>query len=589
MPTPYLKTVKHKSKKDWRYKPINSSYQKKPWKKSSSKIKLPKGLFSKLFLLVIFGFIFILGVFAWYGKDLPDPNKLLEREVAQSTTIYDSTGETILYNIHGSERRTLVELEQIPEHLKWATIVVEDRKFYEHSGFNFRRMIITIITDVIQRKSAGASTITQQFVKNAILTPEKKISRKIKELILSYQIEKKFTKDQILKMYFNEIPYGSNAYGAEAASQIYFGKHVEDLDLAESATLAAMPQAPTYYYNHPEDLVARRNYILNQLVKFDYAVEPEAEAAKKKELKFIQKRENIIAPHFVMYVKELLTETYGERTVEKGGLKVTTTLNINKQELAENAVAEYADNNEADYRATNAALVSLDPKNGDIIALVGSRDFYDEEIDGQVNIALSLRQPGSSFKPIVYAAAFKKGYTPSTLLFDVITTFITETGEDYTPHNYDLKEHGPVTIRKALAGSLNIPAVKTIYLTGISNVLDLADSLGYTSLADRSRFGLSLVLGGGEVKLLEHVNAFATFAREGEFLPTRAILKVESSDGEVLEKAEDPAPNKVIDTEIVRQLTSILSDNGSRTFSFGALNYLTLPSRPVAAKTGTTN
>lgn len=593
MPIPYLKTIKHNSKKSWRKRPVHSSYSGKPRDKYNPQgpvIRFSlRGLISRLILLAIFGLIFMLGVFAWYGRDLPDPNKLLDREVAQTTTIYDRAGETVLYNIHGPERRTLVELEQIPENLKWATIVIEDRDFYEHSGFNFRRMVITIITDIIYRRRAGASTITQQFVKNAILTPEKKISRKIKELILSYQIEKKFTKDEILKMYFNEIPYGSNAYGAEAASQIYFGKHVEELDLAESATLASMPQAPTYYYNHPENLVARRNYALNEMAELDHITENEAEAAKKIELKFIPKREDIIAPHFVMYVKELLTQTYGERTVEKGGLKVITTLDIKKQEQAEAAVAEYSDNNLADYRATNASLVAIAPKTGDIIALVGSRDFYDDDIDGQVNVALRPRQPGSSFKPIVYAAAFKKGYTPATLLYDVVTTFKTELGKDYTPHNYDLKEYGPIPIRKALAGSLNIPAVKTIYLAGISNVLDLADSLGYTTFADRSRFGLSLVLGGGEVKLLEHVNGFATFAREGEYLPYRAILKVEDPKGEVLEKAPEPVSEKIIAPEITRQITNILSDNNARSFMFGALNYLTLPNRPVAAKTGTTN
>ena len=593
MPIPYLKTIKHKSKKDWRYKPIASSGYHNSWKKRRKKSYFPKinlsGLISKLLVVAIFGFIFIVGAFAWYGKDLPNPNKLLDREVAQSTTIYDSTGENVLYTIHGDQRRTLVKLEQIPVNLKWAAIIAEDRQFYEHSGFNIRRIFITAIKDILTGNRAGASTITQQFVKNAILTPEKKISRKIKELILSYQIEKNFTKDEILQMYFNEIPYGSNAYGAEVASQIYFDKHVEKLNLAECATLASLPKAPTYYYNHIEELVTRRNYILNQMAEFEYITEQEAEIAKGTELKFAQKKGNITAPHFVMYVKEILTQKYGERAVEKGGFKVYTTLDIDKQKIAEKSIQEQAVKNQNSYNASNAALIALNPNNGDILAMVGSRDFYDEEIDGQVNVTIMPRQPGSSFKPIVYAAAFIKGYTPNTLLFDVITSFKTETGKNYEPKNYNLKEHGPVTIRKALAGSLNIPAVKAIYLAGVNNVLDLADSLGYSTLKDRSRFGLSLVLGGGEVKLLEHTNAFASFAREGQYLPTRAILRVETADGEILEKASEPIKTKALDPEIARQITNILSDNNARAYTFGASNYLTLPNRPVATKTGTTN
>jgi len=592
MPIPHLKTIKHRSKKDWYHRPIGVGSG-QPWKKNHPRFSLSKIFFKKLLpkliLLGVIGLFFVIGVFAWYSQDLPNPNKLFQREIAESTSIYDRTGKNLLYTIHGAEQRRLVRLDQIPVNLKWATILTEDRTFYEHSGFNLRRLIITAATDVLTGKRAGGSTITQQFVKNAILTPEKKVSRKIKELILSYQIEKKFTKDEILQMYFNEIPYGSTAYGAEVASQIYFGKHVWELNLPESATLAAMPQSPTYYYNHQDQLKNRRDYILGLLAKYKHITPAEAGAAKKTELKFIQKREAITAPHFVMYVKELLTQKYGEYTVEKGGLKVRTTLDIDKQKNAEAAIAEYADRNQSKYQASNAALVALDPKTGDILALVGSRDFYNEEIDGQVNVALMPRQPGSSFKPIVYTAAFKKGYTPNTILFDVVTTFRTETGKNYTPHDYDLGERGPLSIRQALAGSLNIPAVKAIYLTGINNVLDLADSLGYTTLKDRSRFGLSLVLGGGEVKLLEHANAYATFAREGNYLPSRAILKVEDSTGEVLEEAASPIKIKILDKEIVRQTASILSDNNARAYIFGTNNYLTLPGRPVAAKTGTTN
>ncbi|MBU4332601.1 PBP1A family penicillin-binding protein [Patescibacteria group bacterium] len=599
MPIPSLRPKPRKN--NWRYKPLGGvrpAYSPQAWRSKKYRPRRKQGLALRLIKVIVpagilaglFSIVFVVSLFAWYGRDLPDPDKLLERSIAQSTTIYDRTGENILYEVHGEERRTMVELEEIPEYLVWATIVAEDRQFYEHSGFNLRRIIITAVKDIFTGQRAGASTITQQFVKNAILTPEKRYSRKIKELILSYQIENKFTKDQILKMYFNEIPYGSTAYGIEAASQIYLGKSVSELSLAEAATIAGLPQAPTYYYNHQDALQGRRDYILDSLAEFGYITQEDAELAKEEPLKLEQRKEALVAPHFVMYVKELLSQRYGERLVESGGLNIQTTLDIEKQEAAEAAVEERALNNETDYGAMNAALVALDPKTGDILAMVGSRDFYNEDIDGQVNVTTSPRQPGSSFKPIVYAASFIKGYTPKTILWDVVTTFKTEVGEDYTPHNYDNKEHGPITMRKALAGSLNIPAVKTIYLTGISKVLDLADALGYTTLYDRSRFGLSLVLGGGEVKLLEHVAAYGALSQEGIIQTPRAVLKVTDSNGEILEEAdEEPTGERAMDPEICRLVSNILSDNEARAFTFGSSNYLNLGERPVAAKTGTTN
>ena len=323
------------------------------------------------------------------------------------------------------------------------------------------------------------------------------------------------------------------------------------------------------------------------MVKLGYITAEEALAAKKEKITYRKSLENIIAPHFVMFIKEYLAEKYGEKTVGEGGLKIITTIDLDKQKFAENAIGERVEKNK-EYNASNAALLSLDPKTGQILAMVGSVDYFNDEIDGQVNVTTRTRQPGSSFKPIVYAAAFKKGYTPQTVLFDVETKFINFDGKEYAPKNYDLKEHGPVTLRQALAGSLNIPAVKVIYLTGINNVLDLADEMGYTTLKDRWRFGLSLVLGGGEVRLLEHANAFAVFAREGEFHPTTGVLRVENKDGEILEEYKEEK-SKVLETEVARQITSILSDNSARSFIFGENNSLTLKDRAVAAKTGTTN
>ena len=527
----------------------------------------------------------------WLSHDLPDPNRLIERQIAQTTKIYDRTGQTVLYEIHGAEKRTLISLKDIPDNLKNATIAIEDKDFYKHKGFSFWAIFRTIVTDVLFGKKAGGSTLTQQFIKNSVLTNEKTFTRKIKEIILAYRLEKKFSKDEILQMYFNEIPYGSTAYGVEAASQKYFGKGARDLNLAEAVVLAAIPQAPSRYSPYGPNkglLLSRQKYVLDLMVKYGYISKNQAEEAKNFKLDFKGQADNIIAPHFVMHLKEILSDKYGEKTMEQGGLKIYTTLDLYKQKIAEEVINEKAAANEKKYGARNAALVSLDPKTGQVLALVGSRDYFNDAIDGQVNVALQPRQPGSSFKPIVYTASFIKGYTPETVLYDVVTNFSTDPAKPYEPHNYDSKEHGPVTMRQALAGSLNIPAVKTIYLTGIDNVINLAQSLGYTTLNDRGRFGLSLVLGGGEVKLLEHANAFSAFAREGVKHPLAFILKVEDKDGRALEEFKNQ-DEKVLEASVARLTNSILSDNSARAYIFGENNFLTLGSRPVAAKTGTTN
>lgn len=569
------------------------------WKKKNKKIYLRgKHGDNRLKTILKFGGIFavvllmvsIVGI-AKISNDLPDPNKLINREVAQSTKIYDRTGQTILYEIHGDQKRTLVSLNDIPLNVRNATIAIEDKDFYKHGGFSVWAIFRTVVKNVLTGKKAGASTLTQQFVKNAILTTEKTYTRKIKELILAYRLEKKFTKDEILQMYLNEIPYGSTAYGVEAASLRYFGKSVKDTNLAEAAVLAALPQAPSRYSpygTHLDLLTARQHYILDQMADQNYITKDEAEKAKQYKLVFTKQAENILAPHFVMYIKDYLADKYDQKTVEQGGLKIITTLDLNKQKIAEEVLKQRALRNEKNFRATNAALVSMDPKTGQILAMVGSRDYFDTRIDGQVNIAVSPRQPGSSFKPIVYATAFIKGYTPDTMLYDVITNFSTDQDKKYEPHNYNGKENGPVSMRKALAGSLNIPAVKTMYLAGIDNVMSFAKQLGYSTLNDKDRFGLSLVLGGGEVKLLEHVNAYSAFARDGIKSKINPILKIEDASGKTLEEYSDQN-EKMMDGQVARQITSVLSDNNARAYVFGSRNYLTLPDRTVATKTGTTN
>ncbi|MFA5020700.1 MAG: penicillin-binding protein [Patescibacteria group bacterium] len=557
--------------------------------------KLPKKIVKALVLtgilaMLVAGLVGV-GAVAWISRDLPSPDGVLKRNVAVSTKIYDRTGQTVLYDIHGNIKRTLVALDQVPDLAKAAVLTAEDRNFYQHSGFSVTGIIRSVIIDVLTGKKVGGSTLTQQFVKNAILTNEKTLTRKIKELLISYQIENKFTKDQIFNMYLNEIPYGSVIYGIEAAAQSFFGKPAKDLTLAEGAILAAIPQLPTYYSpygSHKVELLARQRWILDSMAELGYISKDQAEAAKAEKINFVPMRESITAPHFVMYIKELLSEKYGENFISQEGLNVYTTLDLDKQKIAEEAIKIGLETNGEKYQFGNASLVSLDPKTGQILAMVGSADYFDEAIDGQVNVAVRPRQPGSSFKPMVYTAAFIKGYTPDTILYDTVTNFDATGVQKYEPHNYDNNENGPVTLRKALAGSLNIPAVKLTYLTGMNNLLDLAERLGYTTLADRSRFGLSIVLGGAEVKLLDHANAYAALSQEGVKHEVAAILKIEDKNGKVIEEYKDKSES-IIDPEIARQTTDILSDDGARSFIFGAGGRLTLPGRPVAAKTGTTN
>lgn len=524
------------------------------------------------------------------SRSLPDPDKLTDRIIAQSTKIYDRTGKHLLYEIFSDQKRTVVELEEIPTYAVHAAIAVEDRKFFEHKGVRWVSVFRAALSNILGRKegAGGASTITQQLVKNAVVGKEHTLIRKLKEAILATKIEKTYTKNQILKLYFNEIPYGSSNYGIEAASQAYFGKTIHDATLAEAATLAALPQAPTRYLNNREALRVRRNYVLDAMAELNYITEQQAQTAKNEPLEIKERIANITAPHFVMYVKELLTEQFGEKAVETGGLTVITTLDYDLQKIAEEEVTKGGEYNAKNNNASNAALVAIDPKTGEVLAMVGSRDFFNDDIDGKVNVTLRPRQPGSSFKPFVYLTGFEKGYTPNTILYDTVTNFAAS-GKPYIPHNYDGKEHGPVTIRKALQGSLNIPAVKMLYLAGAGNVISLAQKFGYTTFTNPDNYGLALVLGGAEVKLLEHTNAYAGLARGGTYLPHVSILEVRGTSGAVLGKYEHSEPVAVAKPERVAVLTNLLSDDAARSYVFGANGPLTLPGRPVAAKTGTTN
>lgn len=538
------------------------------------------------------GFVMLLAVFLWFGKDLPNPNKINAKLGAQTTKFWDRKHETILYEVYGDKNRSIIGFDKMPTYVKQATIAVEDKDFYKHGAFSVFGIGRAFSGVVLGRNRGGGSTITQQYVKNALLTDQRSLSRKIKELILAIEIEQRYSKDDILKLYLNEIPYGSQAYGIQTASKTYFNKDAKDLTLDESAILAAMPQAPSYYspYGPNTDaLIARKNRILTLMAEQGYITDQQAAEAKKTDtLAKVQARQSkfagVTAPHFVLYAQDQLADKYGELKVTEGGLDVTTTLDLDKQKAAEAAIAE----NIATVRklgGSNAALTAGDPKTGQVLAMVGSYDFNDDQF-GAVNVANSLRQPGSSFKPFAYATMFSKNFGPGTTVYDVKTDF----GGGYVPKNYTNKFYGVQSYRAALAGSLNIPAVKALYLAGIPETLNTARKMGITGLEGSSNdYGLSLVLGSGEVKLVDMVNAYESFANGGVHYEQTPILKVVDSGNKVLEDNSKPeTPKKVLDPQVAYMISNVLSDNSARSYIFGANNPLVVPGQTVAAKTGTT-
>jgi membrane peptidoglycan carboxypeptidase len=582
-----------------------------PRKPDSPKRKKPHLPWKKLFVsfgvLVGTGIVAVVGVFIYFSKDLPDPGKINNRFIAESTKIYDRTGDHLLYEVHGEEKRTQISFSEMPDVLKYATISLEDQDFYNHYGIKLTSILRSIFKDLINfGKAQGGSTITQQFVKNSLLTNEKTLIRKVKEVILSLELETKFSKDEILAMYLNEIPYGSNAYGIEAASQTFFGKPARELMLDEAALISALPQATAYYSpygSHTDALIGRKSYALKTMAKLGYITQEQAtEAINTETLAKLQPQKNFFAaPHFVMYIKDYLQQKYGDNAVEQGGLKVYTTLDWEKQQLAEKVVKEGVEKNAKTYGAANAGLVAMDPKTGQILAMVGSKDYFAISepagcipgknclFEPNVNVAVSLLQPGSSFKPYVYLTAFIKGFTPETNIWDADTNFSTEDGKSYNPKNYDGKNSGLLQMKDALARSLNVPAVKTLYLAGVNDSVKTARDMGITTLTEPDRYGLSLVLGGGEVKLLEHVNAFSTFATGGIRHNKTAILRIEDNKGNTLEKYIGDQGEKVIEEKYIAMIDYILSTNSFRAPVFGDNNPLSFENRPVAAKTGTTN
>ena len=556
------------------------------------------GLISTLVFFSLIGLIvFTLFSFLVFAKDLPSPYKLTAHDASLSTQIFDRDGK-LLYDIYGDKNRALVNWNSLPNYVKQATISIEDKDFYKHGGFSITGIGRSAFNTVFFRKIQGGSTITQQVVKNTLLTPERTLTRKIKEFILSTQVERKYTKDEILQIYLNEVPYGGTAWGIEAAAQTYFGKEAKDLSLTEAVILAGMPQSPTNYSPYGLNPKAYINRALDvaRRMREDGYITREAEDQLKVGIpivRFTANNQGIAAPHFVFYVKQILAEKYGDKFVDQGGLKVKTTLDLTLQDKAEQIVAEEVEKVK-DLKVGNGSAVIEDPKTGQILAMVGSKDYFAKDYDGQVNVSMSLRQPGSALKPFTYATAFKAGYTPATVLMDVPTEFPGGVGQSpYKPVNYDGKFRGPVQIRFALGNSINIPAVKMLALVGVKNMLRTAYDSGLKTLeptdANLSRFGLSVTLGGGEVRLLDLVGGYATFANRGKFIEPTAILEVKDRSGKTLEDAGSPKEKQILGEDVTFLISHILSDNNARSEEFGVNSLLNVSGRTVAVKTGTTD
>lgn len=551
-----------------------------------------------IFISLVVGFLSVVGLLAWFSRGLPDPNKV-QRKSGYSTVILDREGKEELYDIYVDENRQFIPLEDIPDYLKQATVAIEDKDFYKHSGFDPLAPLRIVKNVLFRQRVIGGSTLTQQVVKNVLLTNKRTPSRKIRELMLALRIERQFSKDEILQMYLNEVPYGGTTYGVAAAAKAYFNKEPKDLNLTESVVLAGLPQSPTRYSpfgKYPQAYVGRATDVVRRMREDGYITsEQESEVLDQlDDITFKKPGIAMKAPHFVNYVKDELEEMFGPELVETGGLKVTTTLDWKLQEESENIVREEIEKVSEKLHITNGASLILDPNTGEILSMVGSRDFFNKDIDGEVNVTTRLRQPGSTIKPLVYAVAFQNGFTPASVLMDVVTEF---PGKDentpYIPKNYDGKEHGLLHLREALASSINVPSVKLVASVGVKKVLEQGYRMGMTTLEPNkenlARLGLSMALGGGEVKLIEMASAYGAFANGGFGVRPVAILKVEDRSGKVLYENKQIKPEKVIDEKVAYLINSVLSDNPARLLTFGANSYLNMGSRAVAVKTGTTN
>lgn len=555
-------------------------------------------------------------VWFYIFRDLPSPRELTQRKQEVSTKIYDRN-RVLLYTVYKDKNRTPVGLNEIPYQVRVATLAAEDAEFYNHLGFSVKGITRSIVKNLKEGELTGGSTITQQLVKNALLTPEKTLIRKLREIILSIGVELTFSKDEILQMYLNEVSYGGTAYGIAQASRVYFGKDVENLNLAEAALLAGLPKSPTKFSPfgaNPELTFARQREVLRLMVINKYITDEDYDDALKQPLSFAPNRIDIKAPHFVMYVRQELERQYGPEVVETGGLEVITTLDYQIQQMTEAAVkTEVA--KLTNLHVTNGAALVIKPRTGEILAMVGSKDYFDLASDGNVNVTTSQRQPGSSIKIVNYAYALANGYSPASILDDSPITFSVPGQPPYSPRNYDGTYRGKINLRSALAESRNVPAVKVLASYGVEKMIDLGEKLGITTWQDRSRYGLSLTLGGGEIKLIELAGVYATVANYGKKVNPQAITKVTNYEGKILRDnncfkigfdqitknnttmaeaagaAKEPCGQEgIIAPTIAYLLIDILKDNAARAPAFGLNSSLVIPEHPeVAVKTGTSN
>lgn len=559
--------------------------------KTITKVTSQIGFKLRYFLFgIIFSFFFLFLPLGSYilVKILPDPTVLAQQQFPQTTKIYDRN-HTLLYQFYANQNRTLVHLKDIPLYLREATIAIEDKNFYQNPGFDIVAIARAAIADIQHKSLQGGSTLTQQLIKSTLLSSEQTVNRKIEELVLAFWAERLYSKDKILEMYLNVVPYGGTAWGVETASQTYFGKEVQDLDLAECAFLAGMPQAPTLYSpygTHPDLWKKRQKEVLSRMKDLGYIDSGQEKEALNEKLVFQSQATPLLAPHFVMYVKDLLIQKYGLPIVEKGGLSVTTSLDLSTQNMAQKVVSNEV-SHDTNLNLSNGAAVVTNPQNGDILAMVGSIDYNNPDF-GAVNLTTSLRQPGSSIKVVTYAAALSHGYTPATIIDDSPVAY-TSAWETYAPVNYDGRFHGLVTLRTSLANSFNIPAVKTLAAIGIPMFVDYGHKMGISHLGDAGDYGLSVTLGAADVTMLDMATAYGTLANNGTRVDLNPILEVDDYRGNILEKKQDPQGVQVLDPGVTFLLDSILSDNSARSLEFGPNSPLYIPGYMVPVKTGTTD
>lgn len=554
---------------------------------------LPRYGGAKYFIFGILCTITFLFIPYWayqWLQTLPNPQLLAHRDLEVTTKIFDRNG-ILLYEIYADQNRTPIPLAQIPNYVRAGTIAIEDKDFYKHQGFSLSGMARAIREIILTGQIQGGSTITQQLIKSALLTPEIKLSRKIKEILLAFWAERLYTKNQILEMYLNQVPYGGTAWGIEAASQTYFGKSATALSLGEAALLAGLPAAPTQYSpfgSHPEKAFERQAEVLRRMSEDRLITKEEAEAALGETIQFVSPRTAIRAPHFVMFVKNLLEGRYGARLVERGGLRITTSLDISVQEKTEDIVKAQIQAL-APLSVGNGAALVTSPGTGEILAMVGSKDYFDIKSEGNVNVTTSLRQPGSSIKVVTYAAALENGFTAASILDDSPVIYTTPGNPPYAPVNYDGTFHGLVPLRYALGNSYNIPAVKTLAKLGLPTVIEKGKLMGITTWEDESRFGLSLTLGGGEVTMVDMAEAFGTLANGGRHIPLLPILEVTDYAGHVLERTAPKRGTQAVTPAVSWIVGNILSDNQARSSAFGPSSSLVIPGKTVSVKTGTSN